>query len=87
MKIDKMGVYVLLAHLIITLTIIIVYAYTIFTGKGDVTLQTILTVIIGYWFGSMGTSAIRPNATTQIQQANKVEVAHPIENQDTTKGA
>jgi uncharacterized membrane protein YfcA len=74
MKIDKMGVYVLMSHLIITITIIAVYAYTLVTGTGDVTLQTILTVIIGYWFGSMGTNALRPGAQTNIQQANEVKV-------------
>ena len=73
-KVDQMGVFVLLSHLIITIAIIGVYAYTLLTGKGDATLQTILTVIIGYWFGSMGTSAIRPNAGTHIQQANEVKV-------------
>jgi hypothetical protein len=59
MKIDKMGVYVLLSHLIITLAILSIYAYTLHTGQADDTLKTILTVIIGYWFGSMGATALR----------------------------
>lgn len=69
MNIDKMGVYVLLSHLIITLTIIAVYGYTLYTGKGDVTLQTILTVIIGYWFGAMGKNSI--TASQSVEQPKK----------------
>lgn len=59
MLIDKMGVYILMAHLLITLAIIIVYAYTLYSGSGDDTLKTILTVIVGYWFGSVGMDSIR----------------------------
>lgn len=54
-----MGVYVLLAHLIITLAFIGVYTYTLFIGHEDDTLRTILTVIVGYWFGAMGKDMIR----------------------------
>jgi hypothetical protein len=59
MKVDRMGVLVLMSHLIITLAVIAIYAYTLHTGNGDETLKTILTVIVGYWFGSMGSNAIR----------------------------
>jgi hypothetical protein len=58
-KIDRMGVFVLMAHLIITLAIIAIYAFTVASGHGDETLKTVLTVIIGYWFGSMGATALR----------------------------
>ena len=77
-SIDKMGVYILLAHLIITLAIISVYCYTLVTGQGDETLKTILTVIVGYWFGSMGVNAIKaptiqPNTvvTTEVKEIKK----------------
>lgn len=66
-EIDRMGVYILSAHLVITLTIILVYAYTLFSGQTDETLKTILTVIVGYWFGSMGL------------QSNKQPLTKPIE--------
>lgn len=59
MKTDKMGVYVLMSHLLITLAIIVVYAYTLISGNQDETLKTVLTVIVGYWFGSMGGQAIK----------------------------
>lgn len=58
MRIDRMGVLVLMSHLIITLCVLAIYGYTLHSGQGDETLKTILTVIVGYWFGSMGASAI-----------------------------
>jgi hypothetical protein len=73
-NIDKMGVYVLLSHLIITLAIIGVYAYTLVTGQGDETLKTILMVIIGYWFGSMGATALRkPEVEEKTVVTERVE--------------
>lgn len=58
-KLDKMGVYIIMAHLLITLAFIGVYAYTLATGQEDSTLRTILTVIVGYWFGAMGQEQIK----------------------------
>jgi len=58
-NLDKMGVLVLMAHLIITLVVLGIYGYTLHAGNGDETLKTILTVIVGYWFGSMGREALR----------------------------
>lgn len=57
-KYDKMGVFILISHLIITLAFIAVYTYTLVSGQDDDTLRTILTVIVGYWFGAMGKDAI-----------------------------
>jgi hypothetical protein len=70
MKIDKMGVLILMAHLIITMTIIILYTILIFTGHEDITLRTMIPVIIGYWFGSMGKSAIR-NYNGEVKETKK----------------
>jgi TctA family transporter len=61
MKIDKMGVFVLMSHLLITLAIIGVYFYTLSTGHADETLKTVLTVIVGYWFGAVGMDKIKGN--------------------------
>lgn len=72
MKIDKMGVYLLVSHLIITLCILSIYAFTLYTGNGDETLKTILTVIIGYWFGSMGATAIRKPLPSSEETVHKV---------------
>lgn len=73
MKVDRMGVAILISHLIITIAIIGVYSYTLVTGVGDETLKTILTVIIGYWFGSIGMQSVRPTQpSTSVQHANTV---------------
>lgn len=65
---DKMGVYVLMSHLLITLAIIVVYAYTLISGNQDDTLKTVLTVIVGYWFGSMGGQMIKKGQDKINQQ-------------------
>lgn len=71
-SIDRMGVMVLMSHLIITLVILAIYGYTLHTGQGDETLKTILTVIIGYWFGSMGAQAIRkPDEKKKGEDSNE----------------
>lgn len=83
MKIDKMGVMVIVSHLIISLVILVIYGYTLYKGMPDETLKTILTVIIGYWFGSVGMDKIRPasGATTQIQ-ANEVKMMPEEKNKE-----
>lgn len=71
MKIDRMGVLVLMSHLIITLVILGIYGYTLHSGQADETLKTILTVIVGYWFGSMGANAIRKPAPAEETEEKK----------------
>jgi flagellar basal body-associated protein FliL len=78
-NVDRMGVLVLMAHLIITIAVLGLYAYFVHMGKDTAQIETMLLVILGYWFGAMGTSAIRPNAGTQINQANEVKVNQPSE--------
>lgn len=73
-KVDKMGVFILSAHLIVTLAMIAVYVVFAYLGKPLTTIENMLLVIVGYWFGAMGTTAIRPNNQTQINQANEVKV-------------
>lgn len=79
-NLDKMGVLVLMSHLIITVCVLAIYGYTLHTGQGDETLKTILTVIIGYWFGSMGAASLRK------PEVIAVETTKPTE-QDNSKGA
>lgn len=67
LNIDRMGVFVLMSHLIITLTILGIYGYTLYTGHADETLKTVLTVIVGYWFGSMGATALRKKDNKEEQ--------------------
>jgi uncharacterized membrane protein YfcA len=59
MKIDRMGVMVLMSHLIITLAVIGAYLFTLYKGAPDEALKTAITIIIGYWFGAMGGQALR----------------------------
>lgn len=75
-KIDRMGVLILMSHLIITLAFIVIYAFAMFNGHADDTLRTILTVIVGYWFGAVGKEAI----INRPQRMNK-------EKENTEKGA
>lgn len=74
MKIDKMGVYVLMAHLLITLSLIVGYIVFTILDKPVGTIETALFMVLAYWFGAMGTNAIRPNAQTQIHNAQEVKV-------------
>ena len=71
-EIDKMGVIVLMAHLIITLVIaggyIGIYAAT---GNSDETLKLALFSIIGYWFGAVGTTSIRKPGSTSEEEVKK----------------
>jgi TctA family transporter len=53
-NLDGMGVVVLLAHLVITLAVLAIYAVGSIQGHADETLKTLLFVIIGYWFGAIG---------------------------------
>lgn len=75
-KIDRMGALVLMSHLVITLAFIVIYAFAMFNGHDDETLRTILTVIVGYWFGAVGKEAI-------INRTQR----RPKEKEDTEKGA
>jgi hypothetical protein len=76
-KIDRMGVYVLMSHLIITMAILTLYGLFMYMGKDVTSIETILLVVMGYWFGAVGSNALRPNAQTQIHQANEVKVNQP----------
>lgn len=74
-----MGVLVLMSHLIVTVLMLVVYVVFAYLGKPLTTIENMLLVIVGYWFGAIGTNAIRPSNQTQIQQANEVKVEQPKE--------
>lgn len=73
-KLDRMGVLVLLSHLIITLAMLTLYGVFAYMGKPLTTIENMLLVIVGYWFGAMGTNAIRPNTQTTVEKTEVVEV-------------
>lgn len=80
-KLDRMGALILLAHIIITLAIIILYGFFAYIGKPLTTIENMLLIIVGYWFGAMGKNTIRPDHSAQIQHADTVQV-----NEQTPKG-
>jgi hypothetical protein len=59
MKLDKMGVVILMAHLVITLSVIAAYLITLWMGKPDDVFKIAIPVIIGYWFGAMGANSLK----------------------------
>lgn len=50
---NRMGVYILVSHLIITLAIILLYGISLFQGHESETLKTVMIVAMGYWFGAI----------------------------------
>lgn len=71
MKIDRMGVYVLMSHMVITLAVIGAYLYTFHKGQPDEALKTAITIIIGYWFGAMGSQAIRSKKVSKNEDGEE----------------
>lgn len=51
----------IIAHLLITLVVLVIYAYGLIMGVVDETLRTVLTVIIGYWFGAFAPNLLAKN--------------------------
>ena len=59
------GLY-LMAHLIITLVIIVAYTTLKAVGIEDDSFSNLLFILGGYWFGAMGTSKVKDKATTKV---------------------
>jgi hypothetical protein len=89
-KIDGMGLIVIAAHLSITLVVVIGYIICLVKGIPAPQLETMVFMILAYWFGAMGSNLIRPNAQTQIHNAQEVRVNPPTEpptdNQNNVQG-
>lgn len=56
---QRMGVYILVSHLIITLAVICLYGVSMFTGKDTSVLEGLLFVVFGYWFGSITKDSLK----------------------------
>lgn len=55
MKGNRTGVWLIMAHLIITILLILGYLYTLLVMKQpDETLKMAIMTILGYWFGALG---------------------------------
>ena len=50
----RLEVLALMAHLVVTLGILGLYGFSLFSGHPDTTLQNLLLIIGGYWFGVVG---------------------------------
>jgi predicted RND superfamily exporter protein len=59
MKIDKMGVVVLMSHLTVTLAILAVYALFAYLGKPLTTIENMLLIIVGWWFGAISKESLK----------------------------
>jgi hypothetical protein len=70
MKLDRMGVLYLVAHLIITLGILGVYLYSLTTGHPDETSKVLLYTIVGYWFGAVGMDKIKTNGNQSSKDSS-----------------
>jgi TctA family transporter len=70
-NIDMNGVLILMAHLIITLAVIGIYAYGSVTGHPDETLKTIIFAIIGYWFGAIGKDQLTKKTDSTQDETKK----------------
>lgn len=68
MKIDKMGVVVIAAHLVITLVVVVGYIICLIRGISAPQLETMAFMIMAYWFGAMGANKIN-----KVQNQNEEE--------------
>ncbi len=69
---QRTEVLTIMAHLLITLAVILSYGYTVAIGKPDTTLQNLLLLCGGFWFGAMGiTRANKPNQPNEPNQPNQ----------------
>lgn len=78
-RIDRMGVMVLVAHLIITLAMICAYVLFTWLDKSTSAIENMLLIAVGFWFSTFAQNA--NNRGTTIQ-ANEVKVNPPSENKE-----
>jgi hypothetical protein len=69
MKIDKNGVIIITAHLIITLAVIIGYIICLIKNIPAPQLETMAFMVMAYWFGAMGANKLAK--TTETDQEKK----------------
>jgi hypothetical protein len=57
--VDRMGVVVLLAHLVIFIMVLGAYVYSMAKGHPDDSLKTYLGMMMAYWFGAIGKDMLK----------------------------
>lgn len=69
-KSNRMGVYVLVSHLVITLAVLVLYGITLFQSNESETLKGLLYVIMGYWFGAITKDSLKSaeKISTQVTE-------------------
>lgn len=73
---QRMGVYILVSHLIITLAVICLYGVSMFSGKDTSVLEGLLFVVFGYWFGSITKDSLK-SAEKISDNVDKNSVINP----------
>ena len=56
---QRMGVYILVSHLLITMSIIVLYGLMMFLEKDTTVIEGLLFAIIGYWFGAITKDSLK----------------------------
>jgi hypothetical protein len=68
---DKMGVLTLMSHLIVTLSILVVYLVSMLTGHSDQAITNLLFIAGGYWFGAVGSESIKKAVKKNSSEGDK----------------
>lgn len=74
---QRMGVYILVSHLIITLAVIVLYGLSMFSGKDTSVLEGLLFVVFGYWFGSITKDSLK-SAEKITDSVDRNNVTPPV---------
>jgi hypothetical protein len=69
MNIDKNGVIIITAHLIITLAVIVGYIICLIKHIPAPQLETMAFMVMAYWFGAMGANKL--GKTTEAKDEQK----------------
>ena len=56
---QRMGVYILVSHLLITMSIIVLYGLMMFLEKDTTVIEGLLFAIVGYWFGAISKDSLK----------------------------
>lgn len=88
-QIDKMGVYILVSHLLVTLSLIVTYIIFAYIGKPVTTIENMLLIVVGYWFGQYAIGKQpqqNPPSQMEVKLPGESEPIIVSEKPDQTKG-
>lgn len=84
-KNTRMGVYILVSHLVITLAVVVLYGISLIMEKEVGTLEALLFVIMGYWFGAITKDSLK-SAEKISNTAEKTIVQNETIKEDNSNG-